>query len=134
MLGWEFIKGDNPDFSELGSPLLNIELFASIMAVFGVLFALLFDRMARILPPLSLRRPFGLPLPAAFSLPRLAAHPVYYFGIAPIMVMALTVAIAGLGDGGAQQWYVRVLGSYALAVPAVAAMLLTRTTGGFPRL
>ena len=134
MLGWEFIKGDNPDFSELGSPLLNIELFASIMAVFGVLFALLFDRMARILPPLSLRRPFGLPLPAAFSLPRLAAHPVYYFGIAPIMVMALTVAIAGLGDGGAQQWYVRVLGSYSLAVPAVAAMLLTRTTGGFPRL
>jgi len=134
MLGWEFIKGDNPDFSELDSPLLNIEIFASIMAVFGVLVAPLFDRMARILPPLSLRRPFGLPLPAAFSLPSLAAHAVYYFGIAPIVVTELTVAIAGLGDGGAQQWYMRVLGSYILVVPAGAVMLLTRTAGGFQRL
>lgn len=58
-LGPMVVDGENFDFSEFGSPTLNILMFAALFLLFGILIATLFERLDRRVPasaPSGLRR------------------------------------------------------------------------------
>lgn len=55
MVGSTVIQGTNPDFGRLGSPALNISMFASLFILFGVIVAPLAERLDRSFPVPSWR-------------------------------------------------------------------------------
>jgi len=121
-LGWAVIQGDNPDFPRLGSPLLNIGMFALIYVLFGLLVAPLHDWMERALP-----RP-------SRSMRGLGSLGIQAFGL----LLALEVVVGAVGNGFGESEnirpYVMLVSAYLLVAVPVAGAFLARGAGRFQRL
>jgi len=163
MFGWAIVEGDNPDFSQLGSPTLNIVMFASLYILFGLLVAPLFDRVKGWLPE-SVLEPDTAPSsgdgwqhPAVIVTALLTVTPVGVwllarrrglrsgwrpllalgaYGLAVALAIAILVAAvgAGFGEEGDNLAFFRIIPAYGLLALPAAALLLAGANGGFERL
>lgn len=109
--GSAIIEADNPDFDRFGSPGLNIAMFASLLIIFGLLVAPLFERIERALSPSPLGgfRPvslaaqgFGLllMLPALMSVGFLAQQATALLLLYALLAMPLGAYVLGRANGG----------------------------------
>ena len=109
MFGWVIVEGDNADFHLLGSPLVNIAMFASLFVLFGLLVAPVYDRIDRVLPTPSLRRRFGvLILPADYALTKIGSLGLHAFSL---LVAAQVGAAVAYGFGDDDAAFIRTVGS-----------------------